>query len=129
MVLGLLHGGWAHSLYTRDVWVMPHCWTHPSAHVALGFLPRCWVHQRIRDAWAARGELWLRPIGDKWRLVHSSGLKGMGRTSGPMINRSNVRIQFYWVLHQDSTFMGPKILNIIICFRNIIIIIIIIIIK
>jgi len=37
-----------------------------------------------------------------------------------MINGSSVRTQFYWVLYQDSMFMSPQILNIIIFFRNII---------
>ena len=51
--------------------------------------------------------------------------RGMGPVLGPTINGSCVRTQFYWVLHQNSKFLGPRILNIIICFRNIIIFIII----
>jgi hypothetical protein len=108
------------------------------AHVALGLcliaghIPThmwrlgsclCWAHQCTHDAWPVLSELWSRSIGDKWRLVHSSGLKGMDWVSEPMINGSSIRTQFYWVLYQDSMFMDPKILNIIICFINIIIII------
>jgi len=40
----------------------------------------------------------------------------IGMTSGPKINRSSIRTQFYWVLHQESMFIDPKILNIIISF-------------
>ena len=40
----------------------------------------------------------------------------MGLASGP---------NYYWIVHQDSRFLGLKILNIIICFKNIIIFIII----
>jgi len=51
--------------------------------------------------------------------------RGMGPASGPKINESCVTIQLYWILHQDPRFLDPTILNIIMCFRNIIIFIII----
>jgi len=44
MVLGLLPGGWAHSLHIRGPWAMPQCWAHPTTHVALGLVPRLWAH-------------------------------------------------------------------------------------
>jgi hypothetical protein len=49
----------------------------------------------------------------------------MGLTSRPPINKSSVKTQFYWVLYQEPRFHDPRILNIIFCFRNIIIFIII----
>jgi len=57
-----------------------------------------------------------RPLGDTWHLGHGARPKRKG---------SGVTIQFYWILHQDPRFLGPTILNIIMCFRNIIIFIII----
>jgi hypothetical protein len=64
-------------------------------------------------------------LGTSGTWVMTSDSRGIDWASGPMINGSSVRTQFYWILHQDSMFMGLRILNIIIYFRNIIIFIII----
>ena len=108
--LGCLSGGWA----------------HPSAHVPFVLLPMSWAllsaHVAFVLRWVSHDRSLLETSG-AWVMVPDS--RGMGWMSWPMINGSSVRIQFYWVLHQDSMFMGPKILNIIICFTIIIIFIII----
>ena len=93
------------------------------------------LENTLRDSFLLRPSLkihlWLgHSPAHTWRLgcvglgtsgdwVRALDLRGIGRSSGPMINGSSVRTQFYWVLHQDSMFMGLRILNIIISFRNI----------
>jgi hypothetical protein len=57
-------------------------------------------------------------LGTSGDWVRAPDLRGIGRSFGPMINGSSVRTPFYWVLHQNSMFMSPSILNIIISFRN-----------
>jgi hypothetical protein len=100
------------------------CRTKHQAGRALG-LPQC-----TRGAWAGHipAHTWRLGsvgLGTSGTWVMTSDSRGIGRASGPMINGSSVRTQFYWVLHQDSMFMGLRILNIIIYFRNMIIFIII----
>jgi hypothetical protein len=65
------------------------------------------------------------PLKNTWRLGHGAG---------PKRNGSGIRTQDQWVLRNDPILLGsssklmvlgPKILNIIMCFRNIIIFIII----
>jgi hypothetical protein len=115
---------------------------NPSAHVALGLLPQCWAHPAhtwrlgclpvgwvLLSAHVALGlpgwAMIAPPLETSGAWVMAPDSRGMGRASRPMINGFSVRTQFYWVLHQNSMFMGPWILNIIIRFRNIIIFIII----
>jgi hypothetical protein len=93
---------------------------------ALGLLAWVLAPQRIHSARASLGGSHARaPLGDTWHLSHDTGPKGLGPESGPMINEYCVRTQFYWILHQNPRFLNLRILNIIICFINIIIFIII----
>jgi hypothetical protein len=90
-------------------------WAHPSTQVVFGLLawrlggaghdqrPRpTWGHLTLESCRWIQGE-WVRRQDPRW----------MGRASG-----SN----YYWVFHQDPRFLSHRILNIIICFKNIIII-------
>ena len=112
--------------HTRCLGCLSGGWAHPSAHVPFVLLPMSWAllsaHVAFVLRWVSHDRSLLETSG-AWVMVPDS--RGMGWMSWPMINGSSVRIQFYWVLHQDSMFMGPKILNIIICFTIIIIFIII----
>jgi hypothetical protein len=91
---------------------------HIPAHTcALGFLRPCWAHPAHTWHLGCGG---LAPLGTSGGWVMAPDSREMNRASGPMINGSSIRTQFYWVLYQDSMFMRPRILNIIICFRNII---------
>jgi hypothetical protein len=65
--------------------------------------------QCTRDTWTPVFGL---ETSGAWVLASDS--KGMVWSARPMINGSSIRIQFYWVLHQDSMFMDDRILNIII---------------
>jgi hypothetical protein len=102
VTLELLLRGWAHPQHTRGASAVPQCWAPPIALVALGLR---WVSHDC----AALGTsgAWVMAL-DSW---------GMGRALEPMINGFSVKTQFYWVLHQDSIFLGPKILNIIFFFK------------
>jgi len=118
------------------------CWANTSAHVALGYASvldtplrhvALWLPARIwapRSAHVALGLRWKWPtptphFRTPGAWVTALDPRGMSLASRPMINGSSVRTQFYWVLHQEPRFRGPRILNIIFCFRNIIIFIII----
>ena len=106
--------------------LLPVCGADPSAHVALGLQPVFWQTMRTCGAWAALGVSHARVhLGTHGTWVMALDPRGRGPASGPKINGSCVTIQFYWILHQDPRFLGPTILNIIMCFRNIIIFIII----
>jgi hypothetical protein len=140
-VLGLLPGGWAHPLCTHGAGDMPQCWAHPAHRLRLGSYLSAGHTMRTGGAWAAclwvghpqahtwrlgyAVKPWSRPNGDKGCFDHGYKLKRNGSGVRTHDQWSSVRTQFYWVLHQDSTFLGSRILNIIICFRNIIIFIMI----
>ena len=128
--LGCLPMCWDDPAYTWRIgsclsaWHTPaHMWclgcltggqAHLSAHVALG-LP-AWglgTYQRTSGAWAALG------------VTHSRAPRGMVTASGPTMNGSSVRTQLLLGSPSRPKVLGPRILNIIICFRNIIIFIII----
>ena len=111
---------------TRGAWAPTSVLGTPCAQVVLR-LPAFGLGtpKRTRGAWAALVKPWSRPIGDKWCFGHGYRLKGNGLGVRTHDQWSSVRTQFYWVLHQNSTFLGHRILKIIICFRNIIIFIII----
>jgi hypothetical protein len=106
-------GAWSHPLRTRGAWALP------SAHVALGLC--LWVGHSPAHTWC----LGCVGLGTSGAWVMAKDSREMDLVSGPKGNRSSIRTQFYWVLHQDSMFMVPTILNVIISFRNIIIFIII----
>jgi len=111
-------------------WVMPQCWAHPCTTWRLGCLPRLGTPQHTRGAWASLVVAHAVPhfrTPSAW--VMTLDPRKMGLASRPTINRSSVRTQFYWVLHQEPRFRGSRILHIIFCFRNIIIFIIIIILN
>jgi hypothetical protein len=75
------------------------CWADPSAHMALELLPQCWAHPYAPVA-----------LGLRWERAMSVPHLGTSST---------------WVMALDPRFLNLKILNIIICFRNIFIFIII----
>ena len=91
-----IRGAWAptsgHSLCIRGAWAIVLVLSTACAQVALGLLL---VGQALPNAHVAFGLHW---VGDKWRLGLAPDLRGVGRASGPMINGSSVRTQFYWVL-------------------------------
>jgi hypothetical protein len=91
----------------------------PYAHVALRLLPVS------RHSPAHTWRLGCVGLGTNGIWVMAPNSRGIGRVLGRLINGSSVKTKFYCILHQDSMFMGPRILNIIISFINIIIFIII----
>ena len=120
---------------THGAWLPSGGWAHPCAHMALGLcqvvgtpcshvaLGLClWVGHSLAHTWRLGSALGLATSG---AVVMAPDSRGIDWSSGPMINKSSVRTQFFWVLYQDLMFMGSRILNIIISFRNIIIFIII----
>jgi len=96
-----------------DTWCLAPAWGlgTPYAHVALGLC--LWVGHSLAYTWPLGSHFWLVT---SWAWVMALDSTGMGWSSGSMINGSSVRTQFYWVLYQDSIFMGIKIQNIIIIF-------------
>jgi hypothetical protein len=100
---------------------------HTLHHVALGLPAKDWAPYSVHMALGIRWQ-WPTPAPhfstpNAW--VMALDPRGMGLTSRPPINKSSIKTQFYWVLYQEPRFHDPRILNIIFCFRNIIIFIII----
>jgi len=78
-----------HSLCIRGAWATALVLSTACAQVALGLLLVGWA---LPNAHVTLGLHW---VGDKWRLGLAPDLRGVGRASGPMINGSSVRTQFY----------------------------------